>query len=624
MNKNTLLVIVAAMLMVLSAGAQSRRSDAPRPTQQLSLSRMDPKVDVQAMQRRTPGTRVATPARSTAPLVPFYRRPAGAFYCSSLAVYGGGWYSYGHEFALLKPFSDYTFYGSAEGADEQTYYAWDVYYALDANQGNMCHPVDSVKDVTVSYEMSVQDMPIFYAVDGDPDDPDSKWYSYQMPHPIPEYDAGSVDLNENAMAYAVPSPDVFGVDGVEYLLSSKTTCKKGRYGNLEQDWIYFATGYTVPENPSWWFGKNSRHIDGMAQAFEKPEHPYLLKKVYMYATRLECNAPVSLNCRIYRLDEIPSYLETESVILPEEPGTLVAFGEALITPSTYEDKYGLVEFTLFEHDEDDPELTYEINPTIDYPILVVIDGYNDPEAADLVDFSAMVSADYLVDEGYGELAYLKCPINDSDGNFTGNYEWTGLNNFFTAGTMKTAFTIFIVAEHPFITFNYDWEDGEFLFPDEGGILVKNPIHAEDFYEPIEGIEFYSWLPSEDWEILWNGSDDLPDWLNIELTDNFIDGEFTGLVTAHVTADPLPEGVQYREAKVRLWIPGDYIDYKFMQGEKVGPPDPFDPENPIVTINKIIDLILTGNYEERYDINGDGEITIADVNEVVYYIYCEID
>lgn len=571
---------------------------------------------------RTPGTPVAAPARDKAPLVPFYRRPAGAFYSSSIANNGVGWYSFGHDVALMKPYSDYTFHGTVDGADEQTNYAWDVFL------GNECVPIDSVMDLTVSYKMSLLDMPTFYAVDGDLNDMSSKWYSYKMPYLIP-YEPGVVVPDKFAMAFAIPDPSVLGEEGIEFLLSSKTTCEKGRYGDLNNQWITFSS--TIPENKFWWFGKNTHHVDGMAQAFEKPEHPYLLKKVYLEIGQIICNAPVQLKCKVYRLDDIPSYQDTGCVVLPEEPGTLILQGEGVVTPFTAEEKNGAVEFILYASDEEDPELLYEETPTIDYPILVVIEGYNDPEAADLVDFTAMVSADYLVDEGYGETAYLKCPINDDEGNFTGHYEWTGLNNFFVMGTMKTAFTIFIVAEHPFVTFYYDWEPGEYLFPVEGGELVNILQDDDDYPITVKGIEFYSWIHSEDqeWEILWNGSDVLPDWLDIKLTDDKdSEGEFIGRVTASVTADPLPEDVAYREAIVRFQIPGDYIDYKFMQGEKsdppIGPPDP-DPE-PIVIINKIIHLIISGNVTaddmREYDVNKDGEITVADIDKVIDYYFVQ--
>ena len=82
------------------------------------------------------------------------------------------------------------------------------------------------------------------------------------------------------------------------------------------------------------------------------------------------------------------------------------------------------------------------------------------------------------------------------------------------------------------------------------------------------IEFRSWTPNADdaWYVSCN-DEDVPGWLNIELADEMQDDQFTGLVNAEVTADPLPTGVNYREAIVRFGYPGAYVDYKFMQGVK---------------------------------------------------------
>ena len=199
-------------------------------------------------------------------------------------------------------------------------------------------------------------------------------------------------------------------------------------------------------------------------------------------------APVMMTCKVYKMDAIPDYQEVGCVELPAEPGELVFTGKATVTPTTGEALNGLITFTLFA---EDPEvgLPYECQPTIDYPILVCIDGYNDPGMEDLVDFSAFVSIDDQVDEGYGELAYLKTGIFETevdpetgdtvyneDGSpvtsFTGEYKWRGLNNYFSNGTqtMKTGLTIFIGLEHPYLAFKYDWEDGEYYFPNEGGPL----------------------------------------------------------------------------------------------------------------------------------------------------------
>lgn len=616
MDKKSLLFFFAACVMVLSAGAQSRKSDAPRQLQRPSLSRVKSQANVSAqeMPLRRPGAHVAAPASDNAPLKPFYRRPAGAFYCPELAVNGVGGYTIGHDIVLFKPYAEYTFYTTVQGADSNTDYAWDVYAGSDDYT-----PVDHKQILKWAYDMSIQPMPVFYAVDGPLDDPMTTWYSYQMPY-YSTSNGTVVDNPRYAEAWAVPNPDVVFNnynEKVEFLLSSKTACLGGRNRDLNYTWTDdFYTGAMpfVYDPTGRWFGKNTKHVDGMAQAFERPEHPYLLKKVCMRIGSIVCSAPVTLTCKVYRLEDIPPYRDEGCVTLPEEPGRLIAIGKGTVDPMTYEEKNGLVEFELFGFEEDDPDLIYESYFTIDYPILVSIEGYNDPAATALEDFTAYICADYNEDEGYGELAYLKTPINDDDENFTGQYEWTGLNHFYHDWEIKTGFSIFIVADQPFITFNYKDEDGEYVFPSEGGPMQQY-ISIDDPNPP--GLLFYSWTSCEDegWTVTCQGEEP-PEWLNIELHDCLYNGEFDNTVGAWVVADPLPNGVSYREAVVRFECPGAYIDYMFIQGEMIDPINP--PEPPFIMINKIIDLIIKGDYESKYDVDGNGEINITDLNLVVDY------
>ena len=199
----------------------------------------------------------------------------------------------------------------------------------------------------------------------------------------------------------------------------------------------------------WWFGKNGgrsngARIDGIAEAFEKPTYPYVLKRVVIETAVLEVDAPVEMTCKVYRLtDGIPAYDPDIYVTLPEEPGELIAIGRASVTPETNIANDGFIFFTLY--DDDDVPFT----PTIDDAILIVLDGYNDPEMENLKDFSAMISSDDHSDEGYGELAYIKYGLPDEYGNFTGEYVWAGLNNFFSNGEMMTGMSIFITIDLPY-------------------------------------------------------------------------------------------------------------------------------------------------------------------------------
>ncbi len=590
------LLFIAAALMVSTASAQlkpayqNKVADAKEKLTQLKKHDSAHQLDfsqVSTMKEMKSGAFVAS-NNANAPkkagfLAPFYRRPAG-MYCSPLIVADGGkgFYSYGNvAFLMNKPFGPYTWEGTIGGADETTHCAWDVWIRGEY------YGVDDMMSVTFADWIAVDDAPIFYAVDGELTDPQADWYDYQMKSynddgtPIP-LQILSIVYNEQYE------------EGVEFMYSIKTMVNGGRNGNVDGIFSRYYGADPYGDNQyGWWFGKNASKVDGMAMAFEKPENPYLLKKVYLQAyTDMVVTAPVKMTCKVYKLDEIPAYNydNLTSAVLPAEPGTLICTGEATVTPTTGEDKNGLIEFTLYGYDEDDPDLVYEYNPTIDYPILVTVEGYNDEGMENLVEFSAFCCIDDQVDEGYGELAYLKegifevelnqngDTIFDEEGNpkryFTGEYRWRGLNNRFMArddeewpekrATMKTGLTLFIGIENPFITFNYDVENGIYDFPIEGGEFEKT-FEFSDTTIVCDAIEFFSYNASEDWEITWNGSDELPDWLEVELEDEVDEsGEFSGLILGHVTCAPLPEGLIGRTATIRFSIPGAYVDYKFSQ------------------------------------------------------------
>ena len=624
---NRMFLALMAMLVVLAADAQISQPMASSQ-QPLSLKRVAPRLEVKEMQWRAPGTPVRDSESATQALKPFYRRPAGAFYCSMIAKNGVGGYSYNTEFVQLKPFADYTLYSWVDGADANTHYFWDVY---DQDGGSTQYESE---DCVVSYGLDTrQDMPKLLAVDGDPGASTSNGYEYQMPYYRNPMGSGTgddpiVSSLPVAQAWATVNPQSMGdEDGIEYLLSSKTTCARGRNGDLYNTWVtYYGATPCEGYERGWWFGKNASHIDGMAQVFERPEHPYVLTKVYMMMSDdLECTAPVKLHCKVYRLNYILPYDDEESAILLDNFDRtlqLIVTGEATITPTTASAKNGYVEFTLYGHDEYDESLVYEYTPTIDFPILIVVDGYNDPEAAALARFSAFISADYNVDEGFGETAYLKYPWTDRNGNFTGEYYWRGLNNFFSIGQMKTAFSIFVVADHPYITLQYPQQGREYHFPNEGGEMTRN-IDDNGSMITVDGLWFLSSLMVDDdeWEVVCPNGDDIPDWLDISLED-VGERDEGHVVQARVQAEPLSDDLDYREAIVRFRISGDYFDYKFTQGEKTTPFPPDDEIN-IATINAIINVILGGHVDDdilrQLDFNQDGEISIADVNAVVKII-----
>ncbi|MBR6947156.1 MAG: hypothetical protein IKH53_04290, partial [Muribaculaceae bacterium] len=500
------LLIAAAALVMTSANAQlktpavhskagvTKEKIAKLPAQrQLDLSTMSTTREMKT--DFTTGKPMMTPMKAPKKagyLEPFYKRPAGMYVSPFHANNGEGLWSYGNlVFLMAKPFADYPFEGTIEGQiDENTHAEWDVFirdetYYLDDTYGFLYN----------SYWW-LDDAPIFYAVDGDLESDDAIWYSYQIKgFETEEQVGGGVTIKSEVPAEILTADNdetiaqMFGTEGQEFMYSSKTMVPGGRKGDqVGMLSRYYGADPWGNNEYGWWFGKNASHVDGMAMCFEKPEHPYLLKNVYLQAAYndgdfigMVVNAPVKMKCKVYRLDKIPEYIldEHTTATLPEVPGELIVTGEATVTPTTGEANNGLITFTLYGQDELDPTLTYEYHPTIDFPIMVCIDGYNDPGMEDLVEFSAFVSTDDQADEGYGELCYLKEGIfeveYDENGDtifdeetgrpktyFTGEYYWEGMNNRFSAGDeedrtrraqMLTGLSIFIGTENPFITFN---------------------------------------------------------------------------------------------------------------------------------------------------------------------------
>ena len=572
MNRKSLLFVVVASLMTLSAGAQLKGVDGVAPSQPLSLSRVQPQFEVMDMQLREPGEAVPSPHQSPEFLKPYYLRPAGAFYSAFLAANGVGWYSFSnYEFIQVKPYKDYTYYSVVNGADENDEMIWD-------NTSGGVFDTYYSQNLTVKYGLEMTQTPVFYLYHSDLNVDEC----FQYPHFVPVGNGVVNNLNPAYIYSAVDASYLGDEDEYKFLLSSKTMCQRGRDGNVSTMFVTYNDAIPFDNNMyGRWFGKNGGHYDGMAQAFEKPTHPYLLKKVCVQTAGLECVAPVELCCKVYRLDEIPAYRDDEPVELSGDFGDPIATGYTTVTSDTFDETYGLLTFTLYSHEEDDPELVYEINPTVDYPILVVFEDYNNPGCDALRDFTCFVSADMHVDEGYGELAYLKCPVNDDEGNFTGEYVWKGLNNLFSTGEMKTGYTIFIVADQPYLAFSNN-DDGEYVFPRNGGLMDKYPVHPQVYSDDVyHSIMFLSSNASEDWDITWNGSSVLPDWLEFEVEDMLDEsGDFTDAVGVNVTAAPLPDGVGYREAVIRFEIPGDYQDYKFMQGKANSVAEQFDGQDAV--------------------------------------------
>ena len=585
--KKIFLLAVAA-LMLAPANAQLRLPTKPAASAP-ALVRNKPLTQMQEMQMRDPGSAIApAPNRVNRGAKVYYRRPAGAFpgWCAMERSTNDFVGMYMMSILHIKPYKPYTFNGFASGTIGEPRYDWVVpYYDVLTNESVTLN-VDRCQDLTIDYPSVFLDVPMLSVTDAE------KTYNYMMATPL-----------EGEISAIMPWPD-WSIDEEHEVLKSSVDFAMNTSDESSYPFIFYGgmTPYGSNDN-GWWFGKNGGnakgvHVDGIAQAFEKPEHPYLLKQVVLMVSQLKVTENTEMMCKVYRLPDLPDYQDTTCVVLPEDLGEPIATGVTCVPPFFDENDIKLITFPLYAPDEDFPVILNDCEPTIDDAILVVFEGYNAPEMSSLENFTALIGNELHYTDGFGERAYVKVGKDDADGNFDGHYQWQGLNNFFSSGEMKTGLSIFLVTEQPFLLSNTWTDDYEYTFPAAGGVMEDSYTDANGDTVTLHSIELASWTPASDswsWSITCDGGE-LPSWLDISLNDV---REY--IVNAEVYAHPLPEGVDYREAVVRFAIPGDYIDYKFKQVREGGeePDTTVQEKTPIPEItvdvtDKYVIIGATGN------------------------------
>lgn len=238
---------------------------------------------------------------------------------------------------------------------------------------------------------------------------------------------------------------------------------------------------------------------------------------------------------VYKLPEIPAYDETNYVLA--QLGDFVASGTASLSAALSPDK-AILSIPVFDQSGNAPEINDNI--------MVIVTGYN-AEGSPITDITMTVSKDNE-DEGYGELGYVGVTTENG-------IMFVGLNNFLATG-IKTAPSIFIETERPWLCFNSSNEQAEREFAPEG----------EEYT-----LELFSYHPSVEWTVSevtkgeaaprkMPGKVNVPSWLGLDFEDET--GSGVGYsVNAIFNVEPLPSGVDHREATIRFAYPGAYLDYK---------------------------------------------------------------
>ena len=563
--KKSLLLIAAAAVAVSASASFQKKSDAVK--NQVIDSKCAPfEFTVESAQMATPAQReAAKKVAKNATVKAWYNRPAGSFYRSILST-GGSFYSP----AIMNPsWRPVTWPNASEGADS---YSWS-YEKYNSEIKDFATYTSSEADLTDSWIWESAYAPTLTATSGgatstyqlfanyyDRNTKETKPYegfAYFCPDPRAQFEESNLDCYVSPKLWAAgvreQSPGLSQGGGMVYLTGAKDA-DGGKEGC--------------------WFGKNYGGWNAMGLYVEKPAISYALRGLHVYYAAEGITGETPLTADVYAATKN----EADSVIL----GDLLYTAKGTLAADAAEE--GFIDMPFFAEEDG---LEYEVVADINQPIMIVLHGYENAQASL---FTMFVTKDWC-DEGYGQHGYMMSV--DDQCNPLINFNLDGFFKGLSLG--NTAPSIFLDDEWPMMEWNYTFEDGAYNFPVEGGKLVKTPAEGYTF----DYISVFSTKSSELWTVLTEDDQDVPEWLTLDIADVVENDEFTNEVQIQATAAPLPEGVSYREAKVKFSVPGASLVYNFSQGTS-GIND--------VTVNKseVKKVVENGQI---YIINGDAKYNV---------------
>ena len=597
--KKMLLLAVAATLAV-GANAQLVAKKLPAAVKKQHVMVASPKVSapqlsempMQQASEQTVAQRRAAIKRANGQAKAWYNRPAGSFYIG-MTKKGASYYA---PTIVLPVFREVTFPNASENASS---YEWA--YKNYVNQAWDSIVVNDVTDLKVAFNWLSGNAPILTADNED----QYQLFSYYLDdsdktNPVTNTYKGNIqslfdpftELEEDGYDVAGFSPKFFTAGNrADGELGSKTYT-----GALD------ASGGTG----GYWFGKNYSGYNGMAIYCEKPEHPYNLRGVSVFYHNLAWDSAeageegAEITARVYAVKEHSA----DTLAL----GDVLAEGKAVLSTTNNSPAVGTLSIAFTGIDEDG--LPYEYSIDVDQEIAVAVSGYDNEN---IKTFCMRISGDEE-DEGYGYLGYmLHC---EEDGTPSYIRE---LNNFFTSSLGYTAPTIFLNIEYPLNMPLYEYED-TYEFPVEGGNVTFNATDENNQPLQLVGYDFQSNKTAEFFEFI-DENGEYPEWLTFKAKDvDYDEQSVVNQVNVTVKAEPLPEGVAGRVAKMKIGVPGGYFKVKFVQGEE---PAEFivgdvngDGEVSIADLTMLASLVSEDSSNERSDVNGDGETSVADITTLV--------
>lgn len=512
----------------------------------------------------------------------FYKRPAGSF----MATLTSNGYLFNNPIWICKPYSDAIF--EAEDLDS---YNWKVQYFNTDARAYQWQQVEGYKSIALS--------PLWGETDSVP----------SLTNGLTEYHYGGTDKSGLVKGWGFLACEVDLWEEF-YDLTAGGPLLSPKYFGWDRGGQGYATGAysgaldAEGGRTASWFGHNYSGWNAMGLYVEKPNEPYMLRQVYVDYQNLELAADhATLKVEVFKVADRDN---PENQYYDCQPGELIASGSYTFTKGEDDEEMGCVGIPFLV---EEGGLEYEITPTIDDEVLVVVSGY---DSDDFANFSMSIAIDSW-DEGYGQHCYM---MHKEGEEYTRVY---GMGDFFTGANLGvTAPTIFLDVVNPFCIFNYNIEDGVREFDTEGNCTTEFSVVGYPY--DMNVISLFSYSTSEEMEFTLEDGSDLPEWLTIEANDQEEAGELTGEILLTVTCEA-NEGAP-RSANVKCAIPGAYVVLSISQNGELALKGDVDGNGEIDVndMNILINILLgnddAANYGGRADVNGDGIVDVSDVNEII--------
>ena len=542
-----------------------------------------------------PAAMYMTPRLKDMPDKALYNRPAGVFYldhCNNGSMFGVPYW-------LVKPYAVTTFNAITEGMDETAQYHW-LAQGYDNGTGHRewldwYEPEMKIR-WTIFETDSVPKLSVTYG-----GDTRTYWpggWSSKGP-----FQPSHVVLYPHSDAYVAFVKQYMD----QTITYSKIYCTSKYFGAKDRDNYNKGMIYMSDHTGGMVLGKTNDAVGKkwniMASAFEKPENPYAIRRVAIYYGYLECTGPAQLWTKVYKLNSIPQQDPVNCARLRPADLELVAQGTATINQNSPFD--GIVEFPL---SVTEGGMTYEKYLHVDYPILVVVGGYDN---SNITSFTLYTSTDDW-DEGYGELGWIG---QYRDGAVRGFYGLTGFDtrDLAKVGYTNTAPTILLDVENPHLL-NFNVGENSHTFPKAGGSYT---------------ITVSSYRGGGEWDVTDEDGNDLPSWITWSYVDDKNDNPYypTYNVTVKINVAALPAGSEGRQCTMHFGYPGIVMPFTITQGDYQPEPklgdvngdDSIDVTDVTALITYILGTTPPGFVLANANVDGEGDISVTDVTALINLI-----